>query len=549
MSLPDPFATAQFYTTMALRRSKKDQAIDAQSPVVRALLILANMGDFNRSWRSIEDVSRIIQNVFDLPRTSKDQMSGSLIVSHLNNDVLTKGSIDFRGNSLGIFRDQFQRKTAEGKKKRMKCLFLCPPNETIPTPDIGTKWYDDLHVLPLEWESKRLLGTKHDKFENVREDLIYLVRQLATKSTKEMKTAAPKYNRKRDKRGDTHGDRFDKDPCAKKPKVAALSCPLSELIAAISEGDETTKFHLTKAEIVGLMNHVTAECVAKLSRLAEEEAESMNTEVPIERDELNNQNEPTDQNGAHDDAVEATTNKPNDPNDPNETNEQVEHNEANNQPRRFYMNSTVSILNQEFDLPNSHAVISRSWLSRLKKSETLSRKLKATISNARQYRSSPLGQRLYAAALIQAPRMSLYAAEQVIPLIVSAFIEDAGISSADPAAVAKSCPSAKTLNSFIVDGSIDSILWLEEQFRDAVAVFIACDKGNRKGIDHFPKVISWWSKKQRKVLSACIDADGSGGKSEQCATAIWHSIKKFRNAITFRKVVKQKQKRYSNSSI
>jgi hypothetical protein len=34
-------------------------------------------------------------------------------------------------------------------------------------------------------------------------------------------------------------------------------------------------------------------------------------------------------------------------------------------------------------------------------------------------------------------------------------------------------------------------------------------------------------------LSAYIDADGSGGKSEQCAAAICHSIKKFRNAITF----------------
>jgi hypothetical protein len=34
-------------------------------------------------------------------------------------------------------------------------------------------------------------------------------------------------------------------------------------------------------------------------------------------------------------------------------------------------------------------------------------------------------------------------------------------------------------------------------------------------------------------LSACIDADGSGGKSEQCAAAICHSNKKNRNAITF----------------
>jgi hypothetical protein len=138
-------------------------------------------------------------------------------------------------------------------------------------------------------------------------------------------------------------------------------------------------------------------------------------------------------------------------------------------------------------------------------SDKLSRKLQAKIMNAKQFRSSPLGQRLYNAALIQAPRMSLYAAKQVLPLVVLAFLADAGIAF-NPEALAKSCPSTKTLNPFIVDGSVDSILLLEEQFRGADAVFISCDKGNRKGIDHFPKVISLWSKKERQVLSACIDA-------------------------------------------
>ena len=68
---------------------------------------------------------------------------------------------------------------------------------SVSTKHTGTKWFDDLHALPLEWESERLLGTNHDNFENVREDLLYLVRQLATKSTKGMKTAAPKNSRKR----------------------------------------------------------------------------------------------------------------------------------------------------------------------------------------------------------------------------------------------------------------------------------------------------------------------------------------------------------------
>jgi hypothetical protein len=205
-------------------------------------------------------------------------------------------------------------------------------------------------------------------------------------------------------------------------------------------------------------------------------------------------------------------NKPNMPNEPNHPNEHQ------NVPYR-YMNSSVSIANQKVELPNSHAVISRSYSSRLVESDKLSRKLKAEIMNAKQYRSSPLGQRLHNAALIQASRMLLYAAEQVLPLVVAAFLADAGIAF-DPEALAKSCPSAKTLNSFIADGSVDSILWLEEQSRDADTVFISCDKGNRKRIDHFPKVIIWWSKKEWKVMIICIDANGSGGKLEEFAAAI-----------------------------
>jgi hypothetical protein len=172
---------------------------------------------------------------------------------------------------------------------------------------------------------------------------------------------------------------------------------------------------------------------------------------------------------------------------PNEPNELNEPNENNNQTYR-YTNRSINIANQELQLPNSHAVISRSYLSRLIESDKCLRKLKAKQFKAKQYRSSPFGQRFYTAALIQAPRMSLYAGEQVMPLIVAAFLVDAGIAF-DPKAVATSCPSAQTLNSCIVDGSIDSILWLEQQFRDALrdtdAVFIVCDKGNRKGIDHF----------------------------------------------------------------
>ena len=82
---------------MVTRRSKKDQAIATQLPVVCALLILATIDDFNRSWRSIEDISCTIQSVFDLPRTKKNQLPGTLIVTNLSNNALTKESVDLKG--------------------------------------------------------------------------------------------------------------------------------------------------------------------------------------------------------------------------------------------------------------------------------------------------------------------------------------------------------------------------------------------------------------------------------------------------------------------
>ena len=122
----------------------------------------------------------------------------------------------------------------------------------------------------------------------------------------------------------------------------------------------------------------------------------------------------------------------------------------------------------------------------------------------------------------------MYAAEQAIPSFIAGWLTHHTIPF-DPAVLATTCPSEKTLNDIVIDGTRDSILLLEEELADAVAIFIACDKGNRKGIAHFPKVLSWWSKKYSCVRSVCIDADGSGSTSDKCAKAIELSLKKFQN--------------------
>jgi hypothetical protein len=172
-------------------------------------------------------------------------------------------------NNIGIFRDEFQRRTPEGKKERKKCLYLCPPKELPPTPEHGTKWHTNLQELSTDWESTRLRIQKDDNFKIVEEDLSKLLRQLTKPATEVTKKAAPKNTLKRAKEDDgmpISEETICEEPYAKKPKVADISAlkdldhkaiadaRLLKLIDRISEGDEHTKFQVTKEEIVSLMN-------------------------------------------------------------------------------------------------------------------------------------------------------------------------------------------------------------------------------------------------------------------------------------------------------
>ena len=135
-------------------------------------------------------------------------------------------------------------------------------------------------------------------------------------------------------------------------------------------------------------------------------------------------------------------------------------------------------------------------------------------NGGKQCNSSDLGRRFHASALTQAPHLSLCAAEQIVPNIVAGWLSDAGIPFKDENLV-NSCPSAKTLDSVVLDATVDSMIWLEKQLEDTDAIFISCDKGHRKGVDHFQKVLSWWSKKENKAMCCAIDVDGAGSNSQK----------------------------------
>jgi hypothetical protein len=115
--------------------------------VVLALLIIADLDQFNRSWRTAYDIACSMQQVFDLPRTSRDQLAGTLIMNHINNDNLAE-VVDVQNYYLGIFRDECQIKIG-GKHRKVRCLYLCPRNELPPKPEPRTKWYANMQMEQL----------------------------------------------------------------------------------------------------------------------------------------------------------------------------------------------------------------------------------------------------------------------------------------------------------------------------------------------------------------------------------------------------------------
>jgi hypothetical protein len=75
-----------------------------------------------------------------------------------------------------------------------------------------------------------------------------------------------------------------------------------KLIACI-EGDEHTKFQMTKEAIVSLMNFVTVQCMAKLARLVVAEQEQEVISVDGEPNEQDNQPNEANEPKVHSSAI------------------------------------------------------------------------------------------------------------------------------------------------------------------------------------------------------------------------------------------------------
>jgi hypothetical protein len=88
------------------------------------------------------------------------------------------------------------------------------------------------------------------------------------------------------------------------------------------------------------------------------------------------------------------------------------------------------------------------------------------------------------------------------------------------------------LRDILISFAVDSLIEVGNQICGADNVFLSCNKGNKKGLSHFVKILLWWDKAEKKVQTFVLDIDVSEGTSEGCAEAIKHSMKKVNNTIT-----------------
>jgi hypothetical protein len=191
---------------------------------------------------------------------------------------------------------------------------------------------------------------------------------------------------------------------------------------------------------------------------------------------------------------------------------------------------TVSSMGHEFvvtGIPITHCLVPKNHLNRLRNAEMVVKELQALYQHGRFAGGSHLMRSMTTIAITSCPALPLSQAANVMPMVVAATLIDLGVlNKAKVSAFATSFPSETYLRDMLFTSAAEVILQLSHKLRDIQTVFIACDKGNKRGVSHFVKILSWYDRKTMSVTKQLLDIDASEGLTEDCANAIMFSLKK-----------------------
>jgi hypothetical protein len=176
-------------------------------------------------------------------------------------------------------------------------------------------------------------------------------------------------------------------------------------------------------------------------------------------------------------------------------------------------------------VPSSYVVVLKNRYERLR---NVSEKVKAMEGSLRGTRFTskvePITHAILAVGLSSAPSLPLSQAAHLMPMFVGAFLSNHGLlDNTKIESFSKCFPSAAYFRDLMYRFAAENLLELGEKIKGKF-VFLSCDKGSKKGVGHFVKVLSWFG--NSSVQKQCLDIDGSEGSTEQCADAINASLKK-----------------------
>ena len=180
----------------------------------------------------------------------------------------------------------------------------------------------------------------------------------------------------------------------------------------------------------------------------------------------------------------------------------------------------------EFDIPSTHKIVHKGYLSRLEKESEILYKIRAKMQQSQHQTDSAFAQGLWSIALAAVPALAMSAAQFFIPMMFCVFLCDTGLfdyKKFDRTLFARSFPSDNTLRKYsLLSASRDAML-LGHELRESKTC-MSCDKGNKKGIGHLAKHLSRWI--PGRVSKHLLDIDASGGSSIECAAGTKASVNK-----------------------
>jgi hypothetical protein len=179
------------------------------------------------------------------------------------------------------------------------------------------------------------------------------------------------------------------------------------------------------------------------------------------------------------------------------------------------------------DIADTHKVVHKSHLSCLENIAEQQKRLRGSFNRLRfSGQASPHVKTLIATIAAAALSFALSTLAFIMPLIVGAFLVDHGVLEYAKFNLIKFCssfPSEKYLRSTVIAQAAECTLVFAKRL-EGMKVYISCDKGNKKGVGHFVKYLSYWNGQQ--VIKELLDLNASGGTTYDCAVAIRDSLKK-----------------------